>query len=90
MPAYLRLEVTMQHAVLVANGDSLEQLTRERAYCVWWKCAAVAKFIHITLEVVVAELKDEHKHGLSMHDIVQLEYICVVQVLHERNLPDGR
>ena len=46
--------------------------------------------IHISLQILLHKLKDQHELGLRVNHIMQTDHIRVTQLLHQRNLTDGR
>ncbi|KAI3481766.1 hypothetical protein L1887_55613 [Cichorium endivia] len=86
----LRLEIAVQHAVLVAEGGALEQLEHEGAHGDRIERTAVAMDLHVLLEVLLHELEDEHQLGLGVDDVVESHDVGVAQLLHERDLTDRR
>jgi len=79
----------MEHAVLVAERGALEQLVHEAAHSHGVEGAAVAVRVHILFEVLLAELKDEHKLGLGVDDVVQADYVGVFELFHEGYFANG-
>lgn len=86
----LGLEIAVEDAGLVAESNALEQLVHEGLDGGWVEGTAVTARVHVALEVLVHELKDEHELVLGVDDIVQQDNVLVAQLLHERNLADGR
>jgi len=79
----------VQDAVVVAKGYSAQQLVHERLDGGGIQGATVATGIHVPLEVLVHELKDEHELVLGVDDIVEQDNVLVLQLLHEGYLADG-
>ena len=78
----------MQHAVLVAERGSLEQLVHETANSERVQSASFAVRIHILLEILLAELEDENEFGFGVDNIVKPDDVDMLELLHEGNLAD--
>jgi hypothetical protein len=78
----------VEHAVLVAERNALEEVIHERASDVWAERATLAVGVHVLLQVLLAELEDEHELRLGVDDVVQADDVLVVELLHKRNLAD--
>lgn len=86
----LGLEVAVQDAVVVAEGDAAHQLVHEGLDGGGVEGASIAARVHVALQVLVHELEDEHELVLGVNDVVQQDNVLVAQLLHERDLADGR
>lgn len=86
----LRLEIAMQHPVLVAKIDALEELVHERLDRRGLERAALTVGIHVSLQVAVHVLKHEHQLVLGVNNIVKSNDILVLELLHKRDFPDRR
>ena len=85
----LRLEVSVQHPVLVAERGTLEKLVHKTPDGDWVQCAALAMNIHVLLEIALAVLEDEDKLSLSVDNVVKSNDVDVFELLHEGDFPDG-
>lgn len=79
----LRLEIAVQDAVLVAEGNTAEQLVHERLDSHGIQLASVASRIHVLFQILVHVLKHEHQLVLSVDDVVQRDDVLVLQLFHE-------
>lgn len=80
----------MQDAVVVAEGNAAHQLVHEGLDGGGVEGAAVAARVHVALQVLVHELKDEHQLVLGVDDVVQQDNVLVAQLLHKGDFADGR
>ena len=78
----------MQDAVLVAEVDALEELVHEGLDGGGLEGAALAVGVHVTLEVAVHVLEDEHELVFGVDDVVERYDVFVLQFLHERDFSD--
>lgn len=85
----LRLEIAMQDAVLVAEGDALKELVHEGFDRDVVELTALTARVHEFLEVFVHVLKHEHEFVFGMDDVVQGHDIFVLELFHEGNFADG-
>mmetsp|Transcript_5011 Transcript_5011/g.8544 ORF Transcript_5011/g.8544 Transcript_5011/m.8544 type:complete len:261 (-) Transcript_5011:25-807(-) len=83
----LGLEVSVQHLVLVALGDSIKQLVKEGLDLVFHEGSL--GLVKELLEVLVEELEDECELLISVQHINQSYDVGVLELLEESNLPDG-
>ena len=79
----------MQDAVVVAEGDALEELVHERFDGDVVERAAVAARVHVFFEVAVHEFEDEHEFVFGVDDVVQGDDVFVLEFFHERDFADG-
>ena len=86
----LGLQVAVEHAVLVAEGNALQQLVHEGFDNLWLQSSALAVCVHVLLEVAVHELEHQHKFVLGVDHIVQRDDVLVFKLLHQGNLSDSR
>lgn len=86
----LRLEVSVENAILVAEGDAAKQLVHERLDRDIVQLPAVTFGVHVPLQVLVHILEDEHQLVLRVDDIVEGDDALVLQLLHQRDLAYGR
>ncbi len=85
----LRLQVAVQDAVVVAEGDATEELVHEGLDRDVVQLAAIAARIHVFLQVLVHVLEYEHELVFGMDDIVQGDNVLMLELLHQRDLPYG-
>ena len=84
----LRLQVAVQHAVLVAKVDPLEELIHEGLDRHGLQGAPLAVRVHVLLKVAVHVLKHQHEFVLGVDDVVQANDVLVLELFHEGNLAD--
>lgn len=90
----LRLEVAMEDAVVVTEGDAADQLPHEALDRGWVQGAALAAggilvAVHVLLKVLVHVFKHEHELVLRVDNIVEADNVLVLELLHQRDLADG-
>lgn len=86
----LRFEVSVQDAVLVAKVDAPKQLVHEGLDGPWIQGALVALGVHVLLEIAIHKLEHQHKFVLGVNNIVKRHNVFVFELLHKRDLADGR
>ena len=86
----LGFEVSVEDAILVAEGDAPKELVHERLDGDIVQLPAVAIGVHVLLQVLVHVLEDEHQFVFRVDDIVEGDDALVLQLLHQRDLADGR
>mmetsp|Transcript_23558 Transcript_23558/g.66636 ORF Transcript_23558/g.66636 Transcript_23558/m.66636 type:complete len:362 (+) Transcript_23558:255-1340(+) len=84
----LRLEIPVQDPVGVAELNAVAQLMGHVLDDLWIHLALHG--FHVLLEVVLAELEDEHKLFRGAEDIQQPDDVRVGELLHEGDLADSR
>lgn len=87
----LRLQVTVEYPVRVAEGDTLgsalrthtgthvQQLVREVLDGVEREGATISVRVHVALEVLLAVLEDEDQLGLGVDDVVEADNVDVLE-----------
>lgn len=85
----LGFQITVQDAVFVAEGNSLEKLVHEGFDGDVVKLTASAAGIHVFLQILIHVFKDQHELVLGVDDIVEGDNVIMLQLLHERDLADG-
>ena len=78
----------MQDAVLVAEGDAVEELVHERLDDLWFELPAIPVRVHELLEVLVHVLEDEHELVLGVNHVVEADNVLVLELLHKRDFAD--
>lgn len=73
----------MENTVVVAEGNAAQQLVHERLDGDGVEHAALTSGVHVFLQVLVHEFKDEHELVLGVDDIVKTDDVFVLQFLHE-------
>lgn len=79
----LRLEIAMEDSVIMAEGDTAEQLVHEGLDGDGIEHAALTPGIHVFLQILVHEFKDQHELVLGVNDIVETDYVFVLKFLHK-------
>jgi hypothetical protein len=74
----------------VAEGDAAKQLVHEGLDGDGIEHAALTPGVHVFLQVLVHEFKDQHELVFGVDDIVEADNVFVLEFLHKRNLTDGR
>ena len=85
----LRLQVAVQDAVVVAEGDATQQLLHEGLDGDVVELAAVAAGVHVLFQVFVHVLEDEHEFVLGVDDVVEGNDVFVFEFFHQGDLADG-
>ena len=85
----LGLEVAVQDAVFVAEGDALEELVHEGFDGDVVELAAGAPAVHVFFEVFVHVFEDEHEFVFRVDDVVQGDDVFVLELFHEGDFADG-
>ena len=85
----MRLEITVEDPVLVAEGGALQKLVHEAPDGYRVKGPTIAVHVYILLQIPLAVLEDEDQLGLGVYDIVEADDINVLELLHERDLTDS-
>lgn len=85
----LRLEIAMEHAILVAECNSLEQLIHERLDGDVVELATIAARVHVLFQVLVHILEHEHQLVFRMDHIVERDDVFMFELLHEGDLTNG-
>lgn len=86
----LRLEISVQNPVLVAEGRTLEELEHEAAHRDGVKSALFAVNVHVLLQVLLHKLEYEEEARFGVDDIVKTNNVSMPKLLHERNLANCR
>lgn len=79
----------MQDSVLVAEIDALEELVHERLDRRGLERAAFAVGVHVSLQIAVHVFKHKHQLVLGVNNIVKSDNVLVLELLHQRDFPDG-
>jgi hypothetical protein len=86
----LGLEISVHDPIGVAEFDAAQQLVHEWLDYGGIECATIAVCAHVAVEIsLVHVLEDEHQFVLGVDDIVQGDYILVLQLFHQRDFADG-
>lgn len=85
----LGFEIAVEDPVLMAKGDSLQELVHEGPDRNVVKLAARPTGVHVFLEIFVHILEHEHQFVLGMYDIMKGDDIFMFELLHQRNFSDG-
>ena len=85
----LGLQVAVEDAVVVAEGDALEELMHEGFTGDEVQAAAIAAGIHVLLEVFVHVFEDEHEFVFGVDDVVERDNVFVLELFHEGDFADG-
>ncbi|KAH3671021.1 hypothetical protein OGAPHI_000732 [Ogataea philodendri] len=87
----LRLEVSVQHSVVVTEHDSSEQLEHERLDHMGLQSTAlvVPVRVHVSFQVLVQILKHKRQLVLCMYDVVQRDDVLVSELLHNGDFSNG-
>ena len=84
----LRLQVAVQHAVVVAERNSLQQVPHQRVDR--RRVQPAPAKVHKLLQVLVQKLKHQRQLPLRVDHVVQPHNVRVHQLLQQRDLPDRR
>ena len=79
----------MEHAVLVAEVDSAEELLHEGFDGYGVELATVAARVHVFLQVFVHVFEYEHEFVFGVDNIVEGNDVFVLQFLHKADFTDG-
>lgn len=79
----------MQDAIVMAEGDPLQELVHEGFDSDIVELAAPAAGIHVFLQVLVHIFKYEHELVLGVDDIVKGDDVFMLELFHQRDLADG-
>lgn len=79
----------MKDSVLVTEVDTLQELIHEALDGGRLECAALAVGVHISFEVTIHILEDEHQLVLRVDDIMKCNDVLVFELLHKGYLADG-
>ena len=85
----LGFEVAVQDAVVVAEGDALEELVHEGFDGDVVELAARVAAVHVFFKVFVHVFEDEHEFVLGVDDIVERDDVFVLELFHEGYFADG-
>ena len=76
----------MKYAILMAEGSPFKKLEHEASDSIGIKSTSLAMGVHVTFEILVAELEDEYQFCFRMDHVVQADDVDVLEFLHERDL----
>jgi len=79
----------VKNPVFVAESGSFEELVHEATDNSRVQGAAFAMGVHVLLQILLAELENEHEFCFGVDDVVEANDVDVFKLLHEGNFPDG-
>lgn len=79
----------MQYAVLMTESCPFEELKHEASDCGRIESTSLAVCVHVPLEILVAELKDENQFRFRMDNIVQSDDVDMLKLFHKRDLTNS-
>jgi len=79
----------MQHSVIVAEGDTPQELLHERLDGDGIQLSVLSSRIHILLQVLVHVLEYQHEFVFRVDDVVQGDYVLMPQLFHQGDFSDG-
>ena len=90
----LRLQIPMQHSIVVAKRYAAKKLKHEALDSNSVKSSSrtaglVRVGIHVLLQIFIHILEHQHKFVLGMDNIVKRNYVLVLELLHKADLADG-
>lgn len=85
----LGLQITVKDAVVVAEGNTAKQLVHEGFDGGRVQGASITAGVHVSFEILVHELEDEHELVLGVDNIVEKDNVLVLQLLHKGDFTDG-
>jgi hypothetical protein len=74
----------------MAELDALEKLVHEGFDGDGVECSSVTLGVHIFLQILIHVFEDEHELVLRVDDIVKADDILMLELLHQRDLTNGR
>src|SRR6266550_1538733 len=79
----------MQHLVLVAVCSSFEELIHKAPDCIGFQSAAIPVLVHVLLQILFAEFKNEDELCFGMNNIMQSDDIDMLEFFHQRDFSNG-
>lgn len=85
----LGFEIAVEDAVVVAEGDALQELVHEGFDGDVVELAAGAAAVHVFFEVLIHVFEDEHEFVFGVDDVVQGDDVFVFELFHQGDFADG-
>ncbi len=85
----LRLQITVEHSVRVAESDSSKHLVQKRLHLHCGQAAGSLVLVHVFLEVMLEKFENKVQLLLAVHHVLQPDDVLVLQLFQQGNFTDS-